>query len=81
MPVASKTSALNFSPSGAMPTLLTPRLSSATVRALPRRPLPPVTTVPSTTGAPSVQRSSSVGLGRPRFFTNSLPTGLETKDW
>ena len=79
--MASKTRALDFSPSGAVPTWVTPRLSSATVRVLARRPLPPVTTVPSTTGAPSVQRSSAVGFGRPRFLTNSLPTGLAVKDW
>ena len=34
MPVASKTRALYFSPSGAVPTLVTPRLSSATVSGL-----------------------------------------------
>ena len=81
MPVASKARPLYFSPSLVVPTLLMPRLSSATVSCLDSRPLPPVTTVPSTRGAPSVQRSSLVGLGSPRFLTNSCPTGLEEKDW
>ena len=81
MPVASKTRPLYFSPSTAVLTLATPRLSRAAVISLPSRPLPPVTTVPSTMGAPSDQRSSGVGLGRPRFLTNSFPSGLAVKDW
>ena len=77
MPVASKTRPLYFSPSVVVETLVMPRLSSATTRDLASRPLPPVTTVPSTSGAPSLQRSSLVGSGSPRFFTNSLPMGLD----
>ena len=81
MPVASKTRPLYFSPSAAALTLATPRLSSAPVSALPSRPLPPVATVPSTTGAPSVQRSSGVGVGEAEVLDEQLADGLAVKDW
>ena len=80
MPVASNTRPLYFSPSTAVVVLAMPRASSEAVTGSARRPVPPVTTVPSTRGAPSCHRSSATGSGRPRFLTSSLPSGLDVKE-
>ncbi len=81
MPVASNTSALARVSSASEVVEAMPSPSRVVGSTSVRRPVPPRTTTPSTSGAPSVQRSSSVGLGRPRFLTNSWPIEVDTKPW
>ena len=81
MPVASKTRALARVPSSSVVADAMPSPSRVVGRVSARRPSPPSTTSPSTSGEPSDQRSSGVGSGSPRFLTSSLPIGVDTKPW
>jgi hypothetical protein len=85
--VASKTSAFGRSSLDATPSAavlkLAPMSRSSAWMALPVSvsPIDPNTTGPSITGAPSVQRGSGVGSGRPRFLTRVWPSGVRVKVW
>jgi hypothetical protein len=87
IPVASKTSAFGRSSLDATPSAATVKLTPASRRnawialVVSVSAAAPTMAGPSTTGAPSVQRSSGCGSGRPRFLTSNRPTPVRVKFW